>query len=41
MAEPQGNGGSRFESGLVFGFTAFNPERIHIGVEAVLRTGLH
>lgn len=26
--------------GLVFGFTAFTPERIRVGVETVLRTGL-
>ncbi len=28
------------EPGLVFGFTAFTPERIHQGVKTVLRTGL-
>jgi GntR family transcriptional regulator/MocR family aminotransferase len=30
----------RSEQGLVFGFTAFTPERIRKGVETVLRTGL-
>jgi len=35
-----GSGSSRNERGLVFGFTAFTPERIRAGIETVLRTGL-
>ncbi len=31
---------SRTDHGLVFGFTAFTPERIRLGVEMILRTGL-
>lgn len=31
---------TRSEHGLVFGFTAFTPERIRIGVDTVLRTGI-
>ncbi|MGB6745499.1 MAG: PLP-dependent aminotransferase family protein [Terracidiphilus sp.] len=33
-------GRSAAACGLVFGFTAFTPERIRVGVETVLRTGL-
>lgn len=38
-AEPSESAGYN-DNGLVFGFTAFTPERIRLGVEMVLRAGL-
>lgn len=37
----RGSDSDQDERGLVFGFTAFTPERIQAGVDTVLRTGLN